>query len=72
MAILELLFLRKFSTTLLKVDPPCKISKLDFLNGQTQAFHGQVLVNSTLEGILVILVNMNIAPLVTLSVIKVL
>jgi hypothetical protein len=62
----------KFYTTLLKVAPPCKISKLDFLNGQTQAFHGQVLVNNTLEGILVILVNMNIAPLVTLSVFKVL
>jgi hypothetical protein len=31
-----------------------------------------MLVNSTLEGILVNLVNMNIAPLVTLSAIKVL
>jgi hypothetical protein len=37
MAILELLFLIKFSTTLLKVAPPCKISKLDFLIGQTRA-----------------------------------
>jgi hypothetical protein len=72
MDILELLFLRKFSTTLLKVAPPSNISKLDFLTGQTKAFQGQVLVNSTLEGDLVILVNMNIAPLVTLSVIKVL
>jgi hypothetical protein len=31
-----------------------------------------MLVNNTLEGILVILVNMNIAPLVTLSEINVL
>jgi hypothetical protein len=40
MAILELLLLRKFSTTLLKVAPTCKISKLDFLNGQTKAILG--------------------------------
>jgi hypothetical protein len=46
MAILELLFLMKFSTTLLKVASPCKISKLDFLNGQTKAFQGQNLVNN--------------------------
>jgi hypothetical protein len=38
MAILELLFLMSLSTTLLKVAPPFKISKLDFLNGQTKAF----------------------------------
>jgi hypothetical protein len=31
-----------------------------------------MLVNHTLEGILVILVNMNLTPLVTLSIIKVL
>jgi hypothetical protein len=40
MAILELLFLMKFSTTLLKVASSCKISKLDFLNDQTKAFYG--------------------------------
>jgi hypothetical protein len=48
MAILELLFLMNFSTTLLKVVPPCNISKLDFLNGQTKAFYGQGLVNQHL------------------------
>jgi hypothetical protein len=37
MAILELLFPMKFSTTLLKVAPPCKVSKLDFLIGQTRS-----------------------------------
>jgi hypothetical protein len=72
MAILELLFLMKFSTTLLKVAPPCKISKLDFLIGQTRSLQGSNLVNNIWKGNLVILVNMNIAPLLTLNVIKVL
>jgi hypothetical protein len=62
MAILELLFLMKFSTTLLKGASPCKVSKLDFLIGQTRASQGSMVVNYTLEGILVILVNMNLAP----------
>jgi hypothetical protein len=37
LAILELLFPIKLSTTLLKVTHPCKISRLDFLNSQTKA-----------------------------------
>jgi hypothetical protein len=52
----------KFSTTLLKGASPCKVSKLDFLIGQTRASQGSMVVNYTLEGILVILVNMNLAP----------
>jgi hypothetical protein len=45
MVILELLFPIKFSTTLVDGAPPCKISKIYFLNGQTKALlkspHGQ-------------------------------
>jgi hypothetical protein len=36
----------KFSTTLLKVAPLCKISKLDFLIGQKDHSRGPNLVNT--------------------------
>jgi hypothetical protein len=62
MATLELLFLMKFSTTLLKT---FKLVKPDHSRGQN-------LVNNIWKGNLVILVNMNIAPLLNLNVIKVL
>jgi hypothetical protein len=71
MAILKLLFLDKFSTTLLKGAHPCKISRLDFLNSQTKHSIGHHMVKLHLEGKLVILVNMNSVPLITLSVVKV-
>jgi hypothetical protein len=61
-----------FFITLLKGALPCKVSKLDFLIGQTRAFYGQLVVKLLLEGNLVILVNMNFVPNVTLSVTKVL
>jgi hypothetical protein len=61
-----------FFTTLLKGALPCKVFKLDFLIGQTRAFYGQMVVKLVLEGNFVILVNMNLAPNVTLSIIKVL
>jgi hypothetical protein len=71
MAKLKLLSLDKFATTLLKGTHPCKIFRLDFLNGQTKTLyrssHGQL----HLEGKLVNLVNMNSALLITLSVVKV-
>jgi hypothetical protein len=72
MTILRLLFPIKFSTTLIKGAPPCKISKLDFLIVNLEHSRAQGLVNITYESILVILVNMNIVPLMILSVIKVL
>jgi hypothetical protein len=71
MAILKLLFLDKLAITLLKGAHPCKISRLDFLNGQQRHSIGRHMVKLHLEGKLVILVNMNSAPLITLSVVKV-
>jgi hypothetical protein len=72
MVILRLLFPINFFTTLLKGALPCKVSKLDFLIGQTRTFKSQMVVKPFLEGIFVILINMNLAPNVTLSIIKVL
>jgi hypothetical protein len=71
MAILKLLFVDKFATTLVKGAHPCKISRLDFLNSQLRHTIGYLMVKPHLEGKLVILVNMNSAPLITLSVVKV-
>jgi hypothetical protein len=56
---------------LLKGALPCKVSKLDFLIGQTRAFYGQLGVKLVLEGNFVILVNLNLDPIVTLSIAKV-
>jgi hypothetical protein len=69
---LRLLFPIKFFTTLLKGALPCKVSKIDFLNGQTRASYGQMVVKPLLEGIFAILININLAPRVTLSITKVL
>jgi hypothetical protein len=71
MVILRLLFPMNFFTTLLKGALPCKVSKLDFLIGQTRAFYGQMGVKLVLEGNFVILVNLNLDPNVTLSIAKV-
>jgi hypothetical protein len=60
-----------FFITLLKGALPCKVSKLDFLIGQTRAFYGQLGVKLVLEGNFVILVNLNLDPIVTLSIAKV-
>jgi hypothetical protein len=68
MTLKQLLFLNKFATTLFKGAHTCKIARLDFLNSQTKRSY---MVKLHLEGKLVNLVNMNSAPLITLSVVKV-
>jgi hypothetical protein len=71
MTLKQLLFLNKFATTLFKGAHSCKIPRLDFLNSQTKTLYRSSYGQTSPEGKLVNLVNMNSAPLITLCVVKV-
>jgi hypothetical protein len=71
MTLKQLLFHNKFAITLFKVAFPCIESRLDFLTSQTKVLYRASYGQLHLEGKLVNLVNMNSAPLIILSVVKV-